>query len=77
MSLHPPQVARDSAGLLLRKPSFVGHDNDHVLVGLPEYMHEHCQNEKNSTIVVIIKNIQKVTKSYEKLRKSYEKFGLS
>ena len=72
MSLHPPQVARDSAGLLLRKPSFVGHDNDHVLVGLPEYMHEHCQNEKNnnSTIVVIIKNIQKVTKSYERVTKS-------
>ena len=71
MSLHPPQVARDSAGLLLRKPSFVGHDNDHVLVGLPEYMHEHCQTRKNnnSTIVVIIKNIQKVTKNYEKLQK--------
>ena len=62
MSLHPPQVARDSAGFLLRKPSFVGYDNDHVLVGLPEYMHEHCQKEEkySSTIVVIIKNIQKV-----------------
>ena len=72
MSLHPPQVARGSAGLLLRKPSFVGHDNDHVLVGLPEYMHEHCQKRKNNnpTIVVIIKNIQKVTKSYERVTKS-------
>ena len=49
--------------------SFVGHDNDNVLVGLPGYMHGHCyggsKNEKinNSTIVVIIKNIQKVTTS--------------
>ena len=65
-------MARDSAGLLLRKPSFVGHDNDHVLVGLPEYMHEHCQKRRKlqQHHRVIIKNIQKVTKSYERVTKS-------
>ena len=58
--------------LLVSSLPFVGHDNDHVLVGLPEYMHEHCQKRKNNnpTIVVIIKNIQKVTKSYERVTKS-------
>ena len=56
---------------------FVGHDNDHVLVGLPEYMHEHGQKRRKiqQHHRVIIKNIQKVTKSYKKLARVSKKLA--